>query len=218
MSSVEPQPLPASLHPCAAPRLSAALLSLLTLAGCAAVQPVCPPSPTTPPPAPARPELAPYLAALDAASVRDPAAAEAALAALRAEREATPSAAATLRYALALGAAARTDSDPVEARRLLDEVLPGTGPDQEIRSLATALRNEFDARIALVAELARERQLAERRRSEDATGLARRVEALAAENQRLRRELSQAQSKLNAIEDIERTLSEQSEEPVEPAP
>jgi ATP phosphoribosyltransferase regulatory subunit HisZ len=101
---------------------------------------------------------------------------------------------------------------------LLDEVLAADGLDQETRRLAAALRNEFDARISLVAELARERQLAERRRSEDATGKERRIEALAVENQRLRRELSEAQSKLNAIEDIERTLSEQSAEPVEPAP
>jgi hypothetical protein len=202
----------------AALRLPATLLSLLTMSGCAAVQPVCPPSPTTPPPAPARPDLAPYLAALDSVSARDPAIANAALAALRAEREAAPSAVATMRYALALGAAARTDSDPVEARRLLDEVLAGSGPDEDARRLAAALRDEFDARIALVAELARERQLAERRRSEDTTGLERRIEALAVENQRLRRELTQAQSKLNAIEDIERALSEQSAEPVEPAP
>lgn len=198
-------------------RLPATLLALLMLAGCATVPPACPPAPT-PPPAPAQPDLAPYLVALDSVNARDPAVGNAALAALRAEREASPSATTTLRYALALGAAARADSDPVEARRLLDEVLAGSGPDEEARRLATALRNEFDARIALVAELARERQLAERRRSEDTNGLERRIEALAVENQRLRRELAQAQSKLNAIEDIERTLSEQSEEPVEPTP
>jgi hypothetical protein len=210
--------LPSCLRSHAELGLPATLLSLLTLSGCAAIQPTCPPPPTAPPPAPTHSDLAPYLAALDSVSARDPAVGNAALAALRAEREASPSTAATLRYALALGAAARTDSDPVEARRLLDEVLAGPGPDDDARRLAAALRNEFDARIALVAELARERQLAERRRSEDANGLERRIEALAAENQRLRRELTQAQAKLNAIEDIERTLSEQSNEPVEPAP
>lgn len=210
--------MPSSLRTCAALRLPATLLLLLAAGGCAAVKPVCPPAPTTPPPAPARPDLAPYLAALDSVSARDPAVGNAALAALRAERAASPSTVATMRYALALGAAARTDSDPVEARRLLDEVLTGSGPDEDARRLAAALRNEFDARIALVADLARERQLAERRRSEDTTGLERRIEALAVENQRLRRELTQAQSTLNAIEDIERTLSEQAEEPVEPTP
>ncbi len=210
--------MPSSLRTFAALRLPATLLLLLAAGGCAAVKPVCPPAPTTPPPAPARPDLAPYLAALDSVSARDPAVGNAALAALRAERAASPSTVATLRYALALGAAARTDSDPVEARRLLDEVLTGSGPDEDARRLAAALRNEFDARIALVADLARERQLAERRRSEDTTGLERRIEALAVENQRLRRELTQAQSTLNAIEDIERTLSEQAEEPVEPTP
>lgn len=210
--------MPSFLRTKAAMRLPATLLLLLALGACAAVKPVCPPAPTTPPPVPARPELAPYLAALDSVSARDPAVANAALAALRAERATSPSTMATMRYALALGAAARTDSDPVEARRLLDDVLTGSGPDEDARLLAAAMRNEFDARIALVADLARERQLAERRRSEDTNSLERRIEALAVENQRLRRELTQAQSKLNAIEDIERTLSEQAEEPVEPAP
>lgn len=198
-------------------RLPAALLALLALIGCAAVQPVCPPAPT-PPPEPARPDLTPYLAALESVNVRDPALGDAALAALRAEWEASPSTTAMLRYALALGAAARTGSDPVEARRLLDEVLAVSGPDEDTRRFAAALRNEFDARITLGAELATEREHTERRCSADANGMERRIEALSAENLRLRRELEQAQDKLNAIEDIERSLSEQSEVPVDPAP
>jgi len=60
---------------------------------------------------------------------------------------------------LALGAAGHAASNPVEARRLILELLAGQ-PDlaPEEVALASAFLREFDARVTLYADIARQRE------------------------------------------------------------
>jgi hypothetical protein len=133
---------------------------------------------------------------------------EAELAATQASAQQAPTAANRLRYALALGAAGHTLSNPVEARRLITELLAGQNDlsAQEI-SLANAFLREYDARVALYADLARQREESDRRlKSLDAED-DRRFNALNAETQRIKKALAEAERKLEAVAEMERALT-----------
>jgi len=124
----------------------------------------------------------------------------------------------TLRYALALGSAGHPSSNPVEARRLISELLASPNTlDPVETTFANAYLREFDARVALYAELGRQREESEQKlKSLDATA-DRRADALAAENKQLKRALAEAERKLEAVAELERALLEQtSEAPAEP--
>ena len=117
-----------------------------------------------------------------------------------------------LRYAIALGAAGHSSSNPVEARRLITELLAGQNDltSQEV-SLANAFLREYDARVALYADLARQREESERQlQLIDADGN-RRYSALNAETQRLRKALAEAERKLEAVAEMERALTPESQ-------
>jgi hypothetical protein len=120
----------------------------------------------------------------------------------------------TLRYALALGSAGYPGSNPVEARRLIVELLASPNDlDPAERAFAAAYLREFDARIALYAELARQRELADQeQRSLDAS-TDRRLEQLVAENKALRHALAEAERKLEAVAEMERALLEEATQP-----
>ena len=169
--------------------------------------------PASPPPV-----LAPYLETLAKMAPGDPSRQQAELESRLAAAQETRSSADTLRYALALGAAGYPSSNPVEAKRLITELLasPNTLEPLEV-SFATAYLREFDARVALYAELARQREESEQKlRSLDATA-ERRADALAAENKQLKRALTEAERKLEAVAEMERSLLEQAgETPAEP--
>jgi hypothetical protein len=122
-----------------------------------------------------------------------------------------PSSTNRLRYAIALGAAGHTLSNPVEARRLITELLAGENDlTAQETSLAKAFMREYDARVALYAELARQREDSERQlKSMDADG-DRRYNALNAETQRLKKALAEAERKLEAVAEMERTLTPES--------
>jgi hypothetical protein len=132
------------------------------------------------------------------------------------EATSSPSSANTLRYALVLGSAGHSDSNPVEARRLITELLAGPNTLQPLeREFAGAFHREFDARVSLYAELARQREETEQKlRTVDDT-MERRAAALAAENARLRRQLAAAERKLEAVAEMERSLLEQAPAPAE---
>ena len=145
-------------------------------------------------------------------AVRQQSELEATLAAARQSRASAD----TLRYALALGSAGHSGSNPVEAKRLISELLasPNTLQPVEVEFAAAYLR-EFDARVALYAELGRQREAAEQQlRQADATA-DRRIEALAGENKQLKRALAAAERKLEAVAEMERSLLEH---PVEAEP
>jgi hypothetical protein len=164
------------------------------------------------------PVLAPYLETLAKMAPGDAARQQAELESRLSAAQETRSSSDTLRYALAVGAAGYPSSNPVEAKRLITELLasPNTLEPLEV-SFATAYLREFDARVALYAELARQREESEQKlRSLDATA-ERRADALAAENKQLKRALTEAERKLEAVAEMERSLLEQAgQTPTEP--
>jgi len=160
---------------------------------------------------PPEPDLSVYLATLDQLAPGDPARQSAELAAALAATEASPTAANRLRYALALGAAGHPGSDPVEARRQIAELLAGPHDlgAKEV-ALAGAFLREFDARVALYADMARQREEFDQQLKASSAEDHRRAAALGAENQRLKKSLAEAESKLSAVAEMERSLIESS--------
>jgi hypothetical protein len=199
------------------------LVTLLAcaLAGCAMRAP-SPSVPAAAQPVEAAPtvtDLAPYFDLLEEIKGADAAREAALLGELQAQLAQGPGSRATLRYAIALGSAGHKASDPVEARRLLQALLasPGDLEPAELRLAAMMLR-EFDARVILYAQLARQREEAEGKLAASNEAHARALQSNAAEAARLRRALAQAEQKLQAITEMERELLEQVEAtpPVEP--
>ncbi len=163
------------------------------------------------PTAPAKPQpasLESYFQLLDLMAPGDVMRQSAELAATQTNAQQNPTAANRLRYALALGAAGHTLSNPVEARRLITELLAGQHDlSAQESSLANAFLREYDARVALYADLARQREESDRRlKTLDSEG-DRRYNALNAETQRIKKALLEAESKLEAVAEIERALT-----------
>jgi hypothetical protein len=194
----------------------------LLLGGCASLSPAVPAAaPVAPasPEAPRKPDLAMYLEALAGMAPGDPARQRATLDAALAAAQNDPSAANRLRYALVLGSAGHPSGNPIEAKRLVAELLAGDHGLQPLEvELAGALLREFDARVALYAELGRQREDSERHLQAAGAAADQRADALAAENVRLRRALAAAERKLEAVAEMERSLLEQVEEPVDEPP
>jgi hypothetical protein len=131
------------------------------------------------------------------------------------EREYTraPTTASTLRYAVALVTPAHPASSPSEGKRLLETLL--ASPErltQDERTLASVLLHETDVRLKLEAENRRLlATLDDRSRSQANSD--KRIQAQIEENARLRRALTEAQQKLDAIKEIERSIIERSPTP-----
>jgi hypothetical protein len=163
-----------------------------------------PTAPATPQPA----SLESYFSLLDRMAPGDVMRQSAELAETQTNAQQNPTAANRLRYALALGAAGHTLSNPVEARRLITELLAGQHDlsAQEI-SLANAFLREYDARVALYADLARQRDETDRRLKTLDSEADRRYNALNAETQRIKKALAEAERKLEAVAEMERALT-----------
>ena len=195
------------------PTVRKALLAVaaIALAACAGLQPASKPGVTgqtvtasTPKPAGA----AYYFEVLDLMAPGDAVRQSTELASTLTQAQQNPTSSNRLRHAIALGAAGHVSSNPVEARRLITDLLAGQNDlaPQEL-SLANAFLREFDARVALYADLARQREESERQlKSNDADG-DRRYSALNAETQRLKKALAEAERKLEAVAEMERTLT-----------
>ncbi|MFC4313284.1 hypothetical protein ACFPN2_29665 [Steroidobacter flavus] len=131
------------------------------------------------------------------------------------EREYTraPTTASTLRYAVALVTPGHPASSPSEGKRLLETLL--ATPErltQDERTLASVLLHETDVRLKLEAENRRLlATLDDRSRSQANSD--KRIQAQIEENARLRRALAEAQQKLDAIKEIERSIIERSPTP-----
>ncbi len=124
-----------------------------------------------------------------------------------------PTTASTLRYAVALVTPTHPATSPGEGKRLLETLL--ATPErmtQEERTLAAVLLHETDARLKLESE---NRRLLETLddRSRSQANSDKRVQAQIEENARLRRALAEAQQKLDAIKEIERSIIERSPTP-----
>jgi hypothetical protein len=114
-----------------------------------------------------------------------------------------------LRYALMLATPGHGGADPVAARRQLSELL--ARPELLLpaeRSLAALALRDVDDRLVLIAENRRLLQEAAARDKDRTTTVNRRLQAEIEENARLRRALDEAQKKLDAVTQLERSIVE----------
>jgi hypothetical protein len=150
---------------------------------------------------------------LDAAPARQAELLEAA----RASVDSSPTTLHRLRYALMLAVPGHGGSDPVAARRQLSELL--ARPELLLpaeRALASLLLREADERLVLIAENRRLQQEAAARDKDRANTVSRRLQAEIDENARLRRALEEAQKKLDAVTQLERSIVERGGNPGKP--
>jgi YfhG lipoprotein len=123
--------------------------------------------------------------------------------------ELAPTASHQLRYALILATPGHASTDQVRAQRLLRELTaaPAALLPAE-RALALLEQQKVDAQVSLAAENRRLQAATARTDKERSTAISKRLQTEVEENARLRKELEAAQAKLDAISDIERSLSE----------
>jgi hypothetical protein len=129
--------------------------------------------------------------------------------AARANAENAPTTMHRLRYALMLSAPGHGGSDPVAARRQLSELL--ARPELLLpaeRALATMSLRGVDERLVLLAENRRLQQEAAARDKDRTSAANKRLQAEIEENARLRRALDDAQKKLDAVSQLERSIVE----------
>jgi hypothetical protein len=194
-----------------------ALASSIHLAGCELVDRFADEQPTTPPTQTVvhttDSSVRPYLDTMNGLASADPARQADVFYEVEQEFTRAPTTASTLRYAVALITPAHPASSPSEGKRLLETLL--ATPErmtQEERTLAAVLLHETDVRLKLEAENRRLlATLDDRSRSQANSD--KRVQAQLEENARLRRALAEAQQKLDAIKEIERSIIERSPTP-----
>ena len=121
---------------------------------------------------------------------------------------AAPTPSRVLRYAMVLSTPGHAGNDPVVAQRLLREVLasPETLLPAE-RALAFLQLQQVERQQALQADVRRLQTSAERTANDRIAQLTRRLTSESEENARLTRLLKEAQAKLDAIANIERSSS-----------
>jgi hypothetical protein len=132
------------------------------------------------------------------------------VAAARESFERSPQGSAKLRYALMLATPGHPARDPAMAQRLLRELAaqPETLLPIE-RAVALVELAQLDSELGLAAENGRLVQSGEQRADRDRNASTqRRLQAELDENARLRKQLEDAQAKLDAIANIERNLTE----------
>lgn len=158
---------------------------------------------------PGTPEADAYLADLAAIASGDPARQAKIYEDSRAAAERKPNPSTSLRYALVLAAPGHPKSSAAEARNMLAELLaqsPLLTP-AEI-ALATIQLKAVEERLILEAEARRLKADASHAERTQEQAIKQRLAAVAAENRRLRQELSTAERKLEAITSIERSTRE----------
>ncbi|MEZ5532106.1 MAG: hypothetical protein R3E69_06965 [Steroidobacteraceae bacterium] len=128
------------------------------------------------------------------------------------EEAATPSR--QLRYALILATPGHASTDTTEAERLLRELT--ATPESLVpaeRALARLELSQLERQSLLAAENRRLQAAVDRAERDRNTTASRRLQAELDENARLRRALEDAQKKLDAIANIERTITERKPQP-----
>ena len=151
-----------------------------------------------------------YLIELSQLSSSDPVLQAEVFAEVKAAAGQTPNPSTTLQYALALATPGHPESDPEAAQSLLRELLtqPALMTPEEVL-LATVYLKSTEEFILLNAETRRLRASADRAQRTEAEAVNRRLVTVEAENRRLRRELEEAEDKLEAITSIERSIRQQ---------
>jgi hypothetical protein len=153
--------------------------------------------------------IAGYLESMQKLVLSAPAEQAEAVAAAQREFELAPTPSHQLRFALILAVPGHTATDLPRAQRLLRELMasPAALLPAE-RALAFLEQQKVDAQLALSAENRRLQGTVVRNDKDRSSAANKRLQAEIDENARLRKELEAAQAKLDAISDIERSLSE----------
>ncbi len=122
----------------------------------------------------------------------------------------TPDPSSQLRYALVLATPGHAETDPLQAQSMLRELLSQTElmTSGEI-ALATIHLQEVEERLVLEAEAKRLRAENAQAASTEQRAISQRLNTVEADNRRLRREVADAEQKLEAITSIERSIREQ---------
>jgi len=149
-----------------------------------------------------------YLASLQALQSATPAIQAELFQSARLAAENAPTTVNRLRYALLLGLPGHAATDAVAARRQLSELL--ARPELLLpseRALAAVLLASVDRTLVLEAANRRLEQEAGTRDRDRNAAAARRLQAEQDENARLRRALEDAQKKLDAVTEVERSIT-----------
>ena len=156
------------------------------------------------------PEADMYLGELSDLAAGDPATQAEIFADADAGATLTPGPNTQLRLALVLATPGHPESDPEQAERLLREVLTQTEllTPAEV-SLATIYLNSVESFIVARAEARRLRASTSRAARTEEQAVSQRLASVETENRQLRRELEEAEAKLEAITSIERSIREQ---------
>ena len=151
-----------------------------------------------------------YLAELSDLSSNDPALQAEIFADSQAGAQLTPNPSTKLRYALVLATPGHPESDPQQAQSILRELMaqPALMTPSEV-ALATIYLKSTEELILLSSETRRLRASTDRAQSTEAAAVSQRLATVEAENRRLRRELEDAEDKLDAITSIERSIRAQ---------
>ena len=128
----------------------------------------------------------------------------------RSRAQLTPDPATKLRYALVLAAPGHSETNELEAQSLFRDLLSQKEllNSAEI-ALATIHLKEVEQRIVLGAESSRLRSENTRASNTEDEAIAQRIATVEAENRRLKSSLAEAESKLEAITSIERSVRDQ---------
>jgi len=156
------------------------------------------------------PEAEHYLAELQRLAGGDPATQAEIFADAQSGSQLTPGPQTNLRYALVLATPGHSEFDPDLAASMLREVLARTEllTQAEI-ALATIQLKSAEQIVVALAEVQRLRGATSRAAENRENVTNQRLAAFEAENRRLRRELEEAEKKLEAITLIERSIREQ---------
>jgi hypothetical protein len=155
-------------------------------------------------------EVDSYITELGQIASGDPAAQAEIFADASAAAQLTPSPSTNLRFGLVLAIPGHPESDPERAQSILREVLAQTIllTPAEI-SLATIHLNNAQRQIVADSEARRLRSSTSRATETQQQALRQRLTSVEAENLQLRQDLEEAEKKLEAITNIERSIREQ---------
>jgi hypothetical protein len=153
--------------------------------------------------------LASTLQALQRLAAGNPAEQAEIVASARQGYERAPGGGAQMRYALALATPGHAGRDPERARQLLRELAAEPEVLAPVERALTFLElGQLDRELGLKIDNDRLQGVAGRAEQERLAAANRRMQVELDENARLRRQLADAQAKLDAIANIERTLTE----------
>ena len=198
--------------------IAAGLPALCLLAGCGDLFNVGRPAPRPEPvlnrPAADAEAARQYIASLQELQAGSPARQAEIVQRARGAMENAPTTMNRLRYALMLALPGHGGADPVAARRQLSELV--ARPELLLpaeRALAAVLLADVDERLVLIAENRRLQLDAANHDKDRSSAASRRLQAEAEENARLRRALEEAQKKLDAVTQVERSITDRAKAP-----